>query len=226
MTAPPRPGDAPHWPRLAELLARHRVSLVFDVGANTGQYALALRRHGYAGRIVSYEPGATAHAALTAAAAGDRLWEIAPRLAVGAVAGEAVLNVSGESDMSSLRPLTDDAARRLASIRPVATETVGLTTLALEIARRARDDDGVFVKSDTQGYEAEVIAGLGAAAARVHGIQVELSLVPLYDGQPDHLALLGRLASLGFVPHLVVPGYWSRHHGRMIEYDVVCFRQT
>lgn len=226
MSAAPRPGDAPHWPRLAELLARHRVDLVFDVGANTGQYILALRRHGYAGRVVSYEPGAAAHAALDATAAGDPLWQVAPRLAVGAASGEAVLNVSGESDMSSLRPLTDDAARRLASVRPVATETVPVTTLAAEIARHARNGETIFVKSDTQGFEAEVLDGLGSTASRIHGIQLEMSLVPIYSGQLDHLALLARLASLGFTPHLVIPGYWSRHHGRMIEYDAVCFREA
>lgn len=226
MNAAPRPGESPHWPRLAELLARHRIGLVFDVGANTGQYVLAMRRHGYAGRVVSYEPGATAHATLSATAATDPFWVIAPRLAVGATSGEAVLNVSGESDMSSLKPLTEDAARRFASARPVTTESVPVTTLAAEIARHARDDEAIFVKSDTQGFEAEVLDGLAGAASRVQGIQIELSLVPIYAGQPDHLALLARLAALGFTPHLVIPGYWSHHHGRMIEYDAVCFRDA
>lgn len=216
---------APHWPRLVELLVRHDVGLVFDVGANTGQYAIALRRHGYAGRIVSYEPGAAAHATLVAAASGDPQWVVAPRTAIGAAPGEAVLNVSGESDMSSIRPLTDDAARRLASVRPVASEQVPVTTLAAEIAARARSEDVVYVKSDTQGFEAEVLDGLGDTVVRVRGMQLELSLVPLYAGQPAHLDLLARLARLGFVPYLVIPGYWSRHHGRMIEYDAVCFRE-
>jgi hypothetical protein len=47
---------------------------------------------------------------------------------------------------------------------------------------------------------------------------------PIYDGQPDHLPLLNRLAEKGFRPHLVIPGYWSRHYGRMLEYDAVFFR--
>jgi FkbM family methyltransferase len=218
------PGSSPHWRRVAGLLAAHRVTLVLDVGANTGQYATALRRNGYAGRIVSFEPLAAAHAALVAAAAGDAGWTAAPRAAVGAEAGNAAINVSPESDMSSLLPMTATAARRLASVRPTATETVPLTTLAAELARHATPDDVVFVKSDTQGYEAAVLDGLGAAAARVAGMQLELSLVPLYEGQADHLVLLGRLRDLGFAPHLVIPGYWSRHYGRMLEYDVVCFR--
>jgi FkbM family methyltransferase len=220
------PGSAPHWARIVELLAKHGVTLVLDVGANIGQYATALRHNGYAGRIVSFEPLSSAHAALTAAAAGDERWTIAPRCAVGSATGTIDINVSPESDMSSLLPMTGTAQRHLASALPTATETVSLTTLAAELPRYAGPGETVFVKSDTQGYEAAVLAGLGEAVARVAGLQFELSLVPVYEGQPDHLVLLKRLAGLGFAPHLIVPGYWSRHYGRMLEYDVVCFRET
>jgi hypothetical protein len=82
----------------------------------------------------------------------------------------------------------------------------------------------IFVKSDTQGYEAEVLAGLAGAADRVIGLQLELSLVPIYQGQPDYLSVLNRVNELGFTPHLIIPGYFSRQHGQMIEFDVVCFR--
>jgi FkbM family methyltransferase len=218
------PGASPHWARVVELLAAHRVTLVLDVGANTGQYATALRRNGYAGRIVSFEPLAVAHAALTRAAAGDPDWTVAPRAAVGAAAGTVTINVSPESDMSSLLAMTATAERHLASAKPTATETVALTTLATELPRYAGTADIVFVKSDTQGYEAAVLDGLGDAIAGIAGLQLELSLVPVYEDQPDHLVLQNRLAALGFAPHLIVPGYWSRHYGRMLEYDVVCFR--
>jgi FkbM family methyltransferase len=218
------PGTSPHWARIVDLLTAHGVTLVLDVGANSGQYATALRRNGYAGRIVSFEPLAAAHAALTATAADDPGWTAAPRCAVGAEAGTVTINVSPESDMSSLLPMTDTAERHLASARPTSTESVAMTTLTAELPRYAGADDTVFVKSDTQGYEAAVLDGLGDAVARVAGLQLELSLVPVYDGQPDHLVLQNRLAALGFTPHLVVPGYWSRHYGRMLEYDVVCFR--
>ena len=218
------PGSAPHWARIIDLLTAHGITLVLDVGANTGQYATALRRNGYAGRIVSFEPLASAHAALSAAAADDPDWTVAPRTAVGAAAGTVDINVSPESDMSSLLAMTATAERHLASARPIATETVALTTLAAELPRHAGADDTIFVKSDTQGYEAAVLDGLGESVRQIAGLQLELSLVPVYEGQPDHLVLQNRLAALGYTPHLVVPGYWSRHYGRMLEYDVVCFR--
>lgn len=220
------PGAAGHWPRLTGMLERHQITLVFDVGANIGQYADALRNNGYGGRIVSFEPLSAAHAELAANADLDPDWQVAPRTAVGATVGETTLNISPESDMSSLLPLTADAAEKFASVRPTGSEPVPVTTLAAEIPRYAHAHDAIFVKSDTQGYEALVLDGLAGAVDRVAGLQLELSLVPIYQGQPDYLTVLNRVGELGFTPHLVIPGYFSRQHGQMIEFDVVCFRES
>ena len=84
----PFPGGATHWRRITALLADHSVDCVFDVGANIGQYATSIRRNGYAGRILSFEPLTSAHAEISARAAGDPHWDIAPRTAVGAAVGE------------------------------------------------------------------------------------------------------------------------------------------
>jgi hypothetical protein len=83
--------------------------------------------------------------------------------------------------------------------------------------------DSVFVRSDTQGYEDRLLDGIGSAWDRVAGIQLELLLQPIYEDQPDHLPLLERLTEQVSRPHLVIPGYWSRHYGRILQYDVVYF---
>lgn len=73
---------------LKRLLRHHEVDLV-DVGANVGQYAKDLRRIGYRGRIVSFEPLSAAHAELIRNAAGDPDWVVAPRMALGDANSEA-----------------------------------------------------------------------------------------------------------------------------------------
>ena len=50
--------------RLSAMLENHSVDLVLDVGANIGQFALALREAGYKGRLLSFEPLSAEHTQL------------------------------------------------------------------------------------------------------------------------------------------------------------------
>ena len=69
---------------LRRLFRGQRVQFVLDVGANTGQFGSLVRKCGFLGPIVSFEPLAAAHGKLVAHAAHDPQWTIADRAAVGA----------------------------------------------------------------------------------------------------------------------------------------------
>ena len=77
---------------LKGLLRKYRVDLVLDVGANRGQYAGQLRRSGYTGRILSFEPVPEVFAELSRAAAGDDLWDV-HQLALGRERAELDMHV-------------------------------------------------------------------------------------------------------------------------------------
>jgi FkbM family methyltransferase len=214
----------PHWRQLKSLLDHFGITLVLDVGANVGQYAGYLRDAGYEGRIVSFEPLSDAHAALTRRASGDTQWTVAPRMALGAQAGEIQINVSGDRDMSSLLPMRDEILKVSPTSRTVARETVRLTTLDAVFADYARDRDRVLLKIDTQGYERAVLDGAERSLARLTGVQLELSLIPLYDGETTWLAMIEYLERRGFEPRLIIPGYFDRHLMRLLQVDGVFFR--
>ncbi len=214
----------PHWPQLTAMLERHGITLVVDVGANIGQYGAALRVSGYGGRIVSFEPLSAAHAELARFASPDKAWIAAPRAAVGATPGTLAINVSASSDMSSALPFTAEAARAFDGDCVVAHETVPLTTVDAILAAHAGANDRVFLKSDTQGYDLEVLRGARASLGRIVGLQIESSLCPIYEGQPDWRAVTDFLAPHGFTVHFVVPGYFSKRYGRMMELDLIFFR--
>src|SRR5438874_2500337 len=88
---------------LKQIIAQLGITVVPDVGAHRGQYALRLRRLGYYGRIISFEPQAEIFEKLMKQTAKDPLWEAMP-LALGDYDGEAVLNLSANSMSSSIMP--------------------------------------------------------------------------------------------------------------------------
>lgn len=215
-----------HWENLVTIFRHHGVTLVFDVGGHKGEYAGYLRRAGYDGRIVSFEPQSAAHAALSEQAADDPNWTVAPRTALGDRDGTITLNLSAETDMSSALPLADAAMAFTPSSRMVASEEAPVCRLASVFEDHARPDDVVFVKVDTQGFERPVVEGADPVMDRIAGWQLEMSIVEIYEGEPDWRAMVDAMAARGYQPHLFIPGYFSRHIARQLQIDGVFFRET
>lgn len=216
--------EASDQARLAALLRSNRVDLVLDVGANTGQYARSLRALGYRGRIVSFEPLARAHSALARAAARDPDWEVAPRMALGAGRGELVLNVSENLVSSSPRPVAAITLEAAPAAREIGRESVPVERLDAAAGAYLKDGARTLLKLDVQGYEDAVLDGAGRLLDRLAGIQLELSLVALYEGQPLAWSLHQRLAGLGFEAFAFLPGFTDPRSGRMLQMDGVYFR--
>lgn len=220
------PGSS-HAAQLGAMLSWHRVNLVLDVGANIGQYGQELRSHvGYRGRIVSFEPMLAAHEALSRVVARSVGWELAPRVAVGAGAGTITMNVAANSVSSSVLPMLDTHASAAPSSRYVGTEVVPVATLDSLAPHYLRADSVTFLKIDTQGYEDEVLRGATETLARVVGVQLELSLVPLYDGQKLMPELMEQIMRRGFQLWGISPTFADPQTGRMLQIDATFFRGT
>lgn len=205
-------------------LNRHGITLVLDVGANVGQTGLKLRKAGYSGRIVSFEPVKSAHAALQAAAAGDDRWEIADPIALGAAPASLDINVSAATDLSSFRGSTTALKTALPNVAVHERQTVRVERLDSVFDRYAKPDDRVFLKIDTQGFEAEVLTGASGILPRIHGLQLELSLFPLYDGEKTIADMLPHIREMGFEPWLMLPVTFSRPLSRQLQVDAIFFR--
>jgi FkbM family methyltransferase len=216
----------PHEAQLVAVLERFEISCVLDVGANLGQYALMLREWGFGGRIVSFEPLPDAHATLVRRAAADPGWQIAPRMAIGEREGEVELEVSAESDMSSILPQTGLLQRISPSSRVLRRERVPLARLEDAAQPYLAPAERIFLKIDTQGFEPQVLAGAGSLMARLCGLQLEMSLVPCYEGEVGFREMQGRLAAAGFEPYLFIPGYFERKLGRQLQLDGVYMREA
>lgn len=208
------------------MFARHRIDLVLDVGANTGQYSVELRsRFDYRGAIVSFEPLPSAHAQLLRAAAGDPLWQVAPRMAIGASAGSVTLHVAGNSQSSSVLPMLDSHAQAAPQSRYTRDEVVPVSTLDVAARGFVNAESRLYLKIDTQGYEQEVLRGAPAMLARAIGVQIEMSLAPLYQGQLLMPDLWRQLEQAGFELWTMSPVFVDAATGRLLQVDAVFFRK-
>jgi len=210
--------------RRARLLDRFRVGVLFDVGASTGQYALTTRSLGFTGSIVSFEPLPDAFDVLQRRAGRDGRWS-AVNLALAGTAGTMTLHVSGNSQSSSLLEMLPLHAEADPASTYVTDIHVQVSTLAVELGKWSRADDNVFLKLDTQGSERDILAAAGSAIERVVGLQVELSLVPLYKGQALAEDMISYCRALGFVPMAVEPGFWDPKRDRLLQADGIFFRE-
>lgn len=210
--------------RLVNALNRFAVDLVVDGGANEGQYGAGLRASGWQGPVLSIEPIPEVHARLAHRARGDPLWFIAPPCALGPKSGETLLNLSAESDMSSVLPRSPFLEQLSPSSRCARQIRVPMLRLDELEPIRSGPWQRIFLKLDVQGYEAAVLEGIGALWPRIVGLQLELSLVPLYEGEADWRTLIDRVGSFGFVPWLFLPGYFEPKSARQLQIDGVFFR--
>lgn len=218
-----RPQSSPEA-ALAKMLNQHRIDTVLDVGANEGQYALSLRQLGFSGRIISFEPLAMAHQRLRRSAVNDTSWTIAPRAAIGNQEGEIRLNVASNGASSSILPMLQSHQQAAPDVEYVRTEVVPISRLdgvAEEFLGEARN---IFLKIDAQGFELPVLQGARELISRIAGAQLELSLVPLYEGQALFSELVEWMRKAGFSIWGILPGLTDNSSGRLLQTDVVFFR--
>jgi FkbM family methyltransferase len=221
------PGDAHRFPdaERQRILAAQSVGLILDVGANAGQFAELVRRNGYSGRIVSFEPLHKPFEELTKRTARDPLWE-AQRLAIGARSGKAVMHVTANSWSSSTRqPLETHLSA--AEMVVVGETTVPVATLD-ELAGQADWHDHVaYVKLDVQGAELDVLEGAERLLADggVVAVEIEVSLVQLYAGQPLFPDVNAFMQKRGYRVLRVEPEFEDPNTGFVLQLNVTYGRE-
>lgn len=205
-------------------LRANRIDTVLDVGANDGGYGQGLQDAGFKGDILSFEPQDHAHARLVQRAARHARWAVAPRMALGAASGTVQINIAGNSASSSILPMLARHEQSAPQSRYVGKQTVPLCRLDEVQHPAIAKAQAIHLKIDTQGYEMPVLQGATALLPRVRGLQLEMSLVPLYGGQVLFKELFDWVTGQGFNLQGVIPGFGDQATGRMLQMDGIFFR--
>lgn len=140
--------------------------VVVDVGANVGQFLVALKAFVPAARVLSVEPDPDSHARLTTNA--ERLADVTTRcVAVGSEPGTLRLHRHHVSMMSTLRPEAPDEYDPALSVD---VEVVRLDDITAHLP--VVD----LLKIDVEGFEAEALEGARDLLGRTRYLLLELSL--------------------------------------------------
>jgi FkbM family methyltransferase len=213
----------------AWLLRELAINVVLDVGANVGQYARQLRRSGYRGRIVSFEPVSALAAELRKAAADDPDW-VVEECALGDEETTMEINVARgparPALLSSLLPASDFGREWSKKLRDMDRETITVRRLdsVFDDAVSGMATPRVFLKMDTQGYDLRAFRGAGDVLDQVLGLQSEVSCVPIYEGMPHLTEQLSVYEDAGFAPAGIFQVSRHRRSMRIIEFDLMMVR--
>jgi FkbM family methyltransferase len=213
-----------HRWRMAQFFLQSDITIVFDVGANRGEYGWELREMGFGGKIVSFEPMRDAFALLASSSSADPRWQ-AVNIGLGDKDEQRQLNIAANSESSSFLPMLaahEDAAPESHYLKQ---ETATIRRLDSVFGDYVASSDKLFLKIDTQGFEKHVLEGAATALQHIPLIQLECSLVPLYgEGEPmEHL--IGYLRGLGYAPIDQKPTFYHRQNHHLMQMDMIFLRQ-
>ena len=200
------------------------IDMLFDVGANTGQSAIEYFNNGFKGSIVSFEPLLNEYIILKQNSKKHKNWIVAPRMAIGDKDGYIKINVAGNSGSSSILPMMDTHLNAAPNSGYVGVQEVEIKKLDSISEIYINESSIVFLKIDTQGYESQVLKGSSDLLKKAKGLHLELSLVELYSGQTLWKELIEQIEKMGFVLWSIEPGFSDLKTGKMLQIDVIFFR--
>ena len=211
---------------LQNVLNSREIDCIFDVGANTGQYALFLRKLGYKGYIISFEPVSSVFHKLEKNSQYDEKWHCY-NFALGDKNEVKLLNVYSSTVFSSFLNANDYSKTIWQSLEDVKTEPVKIYRLEdvwKELTSKLSCNN-FMLKLDTQGFDKNVFSGATNCLKNISVLQSELSLIEVYEAMPDTYEVLKDFNKYGFF----ISGMYPINRDKslaVIEYDCVMIKKN
>jgi FkbM family methyltransferase len=211
--------------RLTKVIELYEIGLIFDIGANTGQFGREIRADGYQGKIVSFEPLSSAYKKLCVRASHDVNWAIGDQMAIGNYDGEIDINISNNSVSSSILPMLSKHTDSSPDSIYINSETVRISKLDSVSDQYIDPDINFLIKIDTQGFEWFVIEGAASTIKRSSGLLIELSTAKLYEGSKLWVDIIEKISEYGFTLWSLEPVFVEKETGRVLQYDGLFVRK-
>jgi FkbM family methyltransferase len=212
--------------RRIKLLQHYNIDVVFDIGANKGQYAKGIMDAGYTHKIISFEPLSSVHSIIEKESKKYTNWAVAPRCAIGSKNEEIEINISANSVSSTLLNMLDSHTEGAPDSKIIGKEKVTVFSLDEIADKYIGNSKNIFLKIDVQGFEQEVLKGAEQLLKKVKGIEMEISLIPLYENQSWLLPeILEFMNSKGFQLMSLAPAFTDNNTGKVLQCNGIFFRK-
>jgi FkbM family methyltransferase len=198
-----------------------KIGYVIDVGAYQGQFAIKTRREGYKGHIYSFEPLLNAHKQLLRASTKDNNWKVHKPVALGSQPGIAMLNISANPTSSSMTEMLSSHLIAAPYSYKTGEQEVSVITLDSMIEKWKLINSPICLKIDTQGYEYEILSGGAETLSLVTVVQIELSIIELYQGQKLYKYFIEFFENKNFILYDIIPGFSNKKTGQLLQFDAI-----
>jgi FkbM family methyltransferase len=212
--------------RYSKIIQTYNINVVFDIGANIGQFGLELLQDNFNGKIISFEPTIDAHFKLEKLSRKYSNWIVHERVAIGERCGTVKINVAGNfAESSSILHMKSAHEESAPDSKYVSKEDVKLITLDSVFNNYVMTNDEILIKIDVQGYEEQVLIGAINSIKKTRAVKLECSLVSLYEGDKRYEFYFDWLKKLGFVLFDLEAVHAHPVTGRLLQFDAVFVRE-
>ncbi|MDG1039371.1 MAG: FkbM family methyltransferase [Polaribacter sp.] len=209
--------------RRKKLLEHHKISKIFDVGANKGQYASQIFDLSFKGQIISFEPVKSTFVSLKNKTKSNKNWN-AFNFGLGNKNEKVEINLSQNTHSSSLLDILPTHVKSAPDSKTIGVETVTIKTLDFIFNELVNENDIVLLKIDVQGFEKKVLDGAKESLSKIKGIQLEMSIEELYKGEMLFLEMITFLKSVGFNLQSLENGFYNEASGKLLQVDGLFFK--
>ena len=204
--------------RRIKIMENFNIDALLDIGANIGQYAINMRELGYSKKIISFEPLTNAFKDLNTNSLKDDNW-LANNYAIGNEDAKSVINIAGNSLSSSILNMLPSHIESEQMSKYIAQEEIEVKKLDSVFNSFCKKDEKVMVKIDTQGFEKNVIDGATKSLMNIKIIQLEMSIVPLYENEMLFIEMINYLDNKGFQLFSLENGFSDPTTGQLLQVD-------
>lgn len=213
--------------QLKKFIDYFNIQLIYDIGANSGQFGSEIYKLNYKGSIVSFEPLSIPYNKLKKKSGNNSNWHVHERCAIGSSLGNTTINISRNSVSSSILNIEKKHLNAAPQSLYIDQEVIKIITLDSIYKDYYHDSKINFmIKIDVQGYEWNVLEGSKSALIDCAAVICELSLVKLYDEQKlwDEIILYFKKFDLEL--YSIQRGFTDNITGQTLQIDGIFIKSS